>query len=743
MQEHRNKHLSLETMKNKAFHLVAIILLVTWFAYVFFSEHIARALCSDKTLLFQALESADLVFMALMVLAALVIPLGVLLYKYIRTSLLSWKNRAPRPPARKFTAQHKVFALFTLIFTSSILLACWYIVYRHYVTHLESYAEKSSPSYKRPEAPGLRPSEILNLGWAHYQENHPDNSYFLFPEEKKKGAIRIGVFGCSFVHGTEAARGHDLATLLVNEFKNAGYGNVEVINFGVDGYGVHQAYMIWEWAGKRYDLDYTIFLPMEIHESRDRSFVYQNRNYVPVHGRYILDKDDVRLVPVAGSTQRDAEEKYFGFIPPWRYLRYDEKMPVTLFSLIPDKGREAFNPLYYRPLAARKQEILETYRRLFTHLGNDARNAVIVAQDDDIAGLEKKVAAPHLLFLNSTASRYRNSFLYRAPGHHYSAMGQQLQAVELFDFLTGKKNATFEWLKLEKNTGTAPSPQMFKPLCEYDHIQVGIDNTAAAHFGLPTEGNCTGEPRCHKVLDFKKSEIASLLLETDGAIIRYAPMTSPLKDGGDASITFKAGLENVKIPIGTLKAWGGIVGSMSIISPPYTFTHQVSRYAPEVMLENRNMPEFVTIKGVGAKIRDLSVAIDDHTALRGKECQEQKNINFFRRALVLRTEALLLKRYQLLPSTGDYSYLKEGAGEYIAVRSLAENEGEVQLLLYDREGAVSKCPSGLKYRVQRSEGAPFTTTVKSGPFITLKESVDKRRNNTALSQDKEQAKQNK
>lgn len=138
-----------------------------------------------------------------------------------------------------------------------ILITTFYLLRYEHLLHKLRY---STPSYKERVFPKLTAAQSLMLGGGQ-KYYHPKSSYIGFPQHKKPGTIRIGIFGCSFVQGAEIAKGHDFPSLLQNRFNCAGIKNVEVINFGLTGRGVHHMFMFWEFLGKDYNLDYVVFMP--------------------------------------------------------------------------------------------------------------------------------------------------------------------------------------------------------------------------------------------------------------------------------------------------------------------------------------------------------------------------------------------------------------------------------------------------------------------------------------------------
>ncbi len=63
--------------------------------------------------------------------------------------------------------------------------------------------------------------------------------------------MRIAIFGDSFAFGAQVPFEHTWGYYLENNLKEAGL-NAEVLNFGVGGYGIDQAFRRWEKEGKAF-----------------------------------------------------------------------------------------------------------------------------------------------------------------------------------------------------------------------------------------------------------------------------------------------------------------------------------------------------------------------------------------------------------------------------------------------------------------------------------------------------------
>ncbi|MDQ7822280.1 MAG: hypothetical protein RDV48_05750 [Candidatus Eremiobacteraeota bacterium] len=698
-----------------AVSIAGTFFVLLWLPYVIFSEYLVRALCDTRLPVEQSLELTDAAVLTFVIFSALLTLLLSAIFVSLKSLRASRKEAPQTLPARGNTkGRIAAFIILTVLLCLMVFFLVWYARFHGYVRSLDGYKQRNAPSYREPDTPSVAPADLLNLGWAHTKEIHPEYSYILFPREKKPGTIRVGIFGCSFVFGMETAKGNEFPTFLQRKFKEGGFSNVEVINFGVSGYGMHQSYLLWKAAGIRYDLDYAVFLPLEIHESRDRTFIFNNREYLPLHGRFIAERGDLKLVGVAGDSLLDATMRYFRFFPPWRYLRYDEKAPVSLYALDSAKSGELENPFYYRDKKERKKEILDTYALIFNRLGSEARNAIIIAEEEDMRGLEKQVSSPHLTFLRGWAPHVRDSFLYHAPIGHHSALGHRLQADELFDFLTGGEKPTFDHLKIERDEQEAPGQWQARPLHEYQKIMVAIEGSPVAHFGLPTETNSAyNEPRCKRLLDFQKMGICSLVLQTDGTTVRFVPLPFIVKNDEPLSFRIRSGDYTENMPIGKVRAKGGVIGRALMDSRTYSWPDGSWKLSGSAEFNSQELPESLILKGCNERVDQVSVTIGDKIFLKGKEIPIHRLINALRKVFFFRRPTLIVYHYRLEPVMGEYSYLKAGPGEYTDIRGPGERSGSVDLLLTDEKGSTEEIPLFLRYRYRQVHGPLFHEKLKN------------------------------
>lgn len=115
------------------------------------------------------------------------------------------------------------------------------------------------------------------------------------------GTLRIALFGDSFTHGSEVPFENTWGYYLEDNLKKAGI-EAEVINFGVDAYGIDQAYLRWKELGYKFSPDIVILgLQME-NVIRNVNLIrplYRSRTGIPFSKpRFVLNEDRLELLNV-------------------------------------------------------------------------------------------------------------------------------------------------------------------------------------------------------------------------------------------------------------------------------------------------------------------------------------------------------------------------------------------------------------------------------------------------------------
>jgi len=574
-----------------------------------------------------------------------------------------------------FSLVSRITGLVLIILT----VALCYMRYEHLLHKLYVYERVNSPSFKEPVYPGMTLGQAVNVGGGHSESVHPSNSYLLFDKRKTPGVIRIGVFGGSFVQGAEAAYGHDFPTLLQKRFERAGVENIEVINFGLGGRGVHPMYLLWQYVGQRYELDYVVMMPYLFHTTRDESFTH-NYGYNPVYARYILEGDKIRLISVAGDSVKQAVEIYHRFVPPWRYIRYDNKMPMFLRVLLPARFHNLTNPIYYKLRKFNKDEILITYSILFAELAKQVDRLIIWTNASEIYDLREKVNFPSVYFLK-TQERRPNS-LYRAPKGHRSALGNQMIADELFSLLTGHDRPELRVVEISVPTDRQETRAVSaSPLHGYKAVSVSVGSHSIGSF-VSGINKFYFEGRGDDV-NFEEHKIASLILSEDLSWhneIRFIPFASRLKDGTPVYLSFTAFRREFRFPIGSIRAQSGVFGRL-VLSLPAEMDGDDGSWHIEIKKRN------IVIKG-NDNVKNVRLIADDRLFMKGSQSSEEAQM------------------FLLSPALFDYIYLRGKARQFLDVHNFEGEKGNVDSVVVDGEGSETRFPL-FSYRIKEVESVDF------------------------------------
>lgn len=146
-----------------------------------------------------------------------------------------------------------------------------------------------------------------------------------FTEKPEKGVLRIAVFGDSFVHGNEAEYDETLCYWLENKLNDAGI-KTEVMNFGVPGYGMDQAFLRWEKSGKQFSPQIVIFGFQA--ENTKRNLNVLRPLYCPEGGlpfskpRFVLENKSLKLVN-SPAPSPSALYSIIGHLKDWDMIKYE------------------------------------------------------------------------------------------------------------------------------------------------------------------------------------------------------------------------------------------------------------------------------------------------------------------------------------------------------------------------------------------------------------------------------------
>lgn len=316
----------------------------------------------------------------------------------------------------------------------------------------------------------IAPDTMRQLGWIHSPPERR-SAFANFPERKPAGGERIGCYGDSFTWGEEVGDGLDYPALLAEALRARGHGSIEVLNFGVSGYGMHQTAMLHEATAQRWELDRTVLLALPYWPERDTTFMAPWATD-RLHARYIVDGGDVRLVDVVGRTYEEQLARYHALIPPLRYWRYDRRPPAFLLALLP-RGRTLENPWNYRADAP-AEEAVATYRVLLRRMATPERPVLLLDSDGAFASLGPLAEGT----THAVAIAAPEGFPYRAPRRHLSPWGNRWLAAQVADRLVGPTPAPEPMLRVTPLRDHPPAPPGTLAPGQLEDLTVTLDDRA-------------------------------------------------------------------------------------------------------------------------------------------------------------------------------------------------------------------------------------------------------------------------
>lgn len=641
----------------------------------------------------------DVLFLKVFFAAIVCSTLLLCVLKFIMRRARSWRARVPR--RAPYSRTRLLAGLACSAVTILLLFLIAYIRFRQFLPQMNGYREINSPDYVSPSFPVLKTDEILNLGWAHKSGDPTRSSYIQFSPDKKVGTVRIGLFGCSFVYGQETAPGDDMATRLQEHFKKQGYDNIEVINFGVPAYGMHQSYLMWKWVGQEYHLDHVVFFPQNFHDDRDNTFIF-GQNYASPHARFLWRDDLPELRTVIGVNADEARDRYFSFVTPWQYFRYDAKAPVSLRALLGSPQRMTANPFYYLSGRERKAEMGQILAALFEDIAASS-SLVVVASDPFVEKTCKAVASSSFSSYESIAFKtVGDDMLYHAPQGHMSAIGNELRAEELFHYLTGDSEAVISYVKLEHKDVERET--------ESDLGNVALKDAYLSVDGKPALGvvRMTASQSSRAPLSMTNSGIRAFICY-DKEENLFAPSVTQHDDGAEVYVSWLAAnaANTNRQAVGHMHMCNRSLGSVEL-SSEMTASRDVELHTPGRLTH-------IYIKGQSAAPREVSVLSEGNLLLRGIRKPGNRFWSTLRRWVLFRPRKQLLYEYDLKPACiGDVSF-RQTAGQSIDPESLSNDGAPVSLVLIpedDRERVLSTCLRAVPVEIKVAFPQPYSYPIE-------------------------------
>jgi hypothetical protein len=448
------------------------------------------------------------------------------------------------------TPNHAWFKLTIVAITVGLCLCVHYYFFQKRIKEFDGYKLYSTKQVEF-EAPFSSYEQMLNLGWAHRKKpGLTATSYLNYDTLKPQGTFRIGVFGCSFTEGFDCDSTYDFPTLLQHKYEKEGYKNVQVINFGTGGYGVGQMLMLYNYIGKKYNLDLVVLnLYFFYHFPRDLSFRLYN-NYGPIHARYILDENKLKLIEPGEPSLPKSYSDYYSLSPKSIYRNYDYKANGFLIPL-----KLKYNPFYYRKVKAipdMMNEAYQLYDLMLKEFAGSAKKLLVISNDEHIYSLSKNFA------VDSSIAFYKSNYynildksvsLYTTPSWHNSPLGNQFYADELFNEITGKKEALAflkpEFLKTDS----------IKPISAFDSIAFKFGDSYIHNLYEPSADEISAEdwnrePDYATKISMDAKHVQRLLLLSKSlSDLCFVNLPNEVKDLDTVRIQFVLNNTNYSIPI--------------------------------------------------------------------------------------------------------------------------------------------------------------------------------------------------
>lgn len=698
------------TLKRSTWAIALLLLL--WGSYVALSAPLAKLYCSriggDKgcegrqeavtcagELLWKwdsrfVILSGALLGLMVMGLGAVVIAGAMRKHRSVQT-----KTEAPMPAGPELSpAKKMIFAAMCALLAACLLGGGLAFRHRLFLNNLHGQqTARIAAGERTPLFPCVEERVLLNLGWAQTEQNHPSSTYMQFRRAKSAEFVRIGIFGDSFVQGLEAAPGHDIATFLQELLRAAEIPNVEVINFGVCGYGMHQSHMLWETLGRHYDLDYVVFFPYSWHEERDRTFESGSDFLGGIHARYILKEGKLEMVPVVGNTRKAISELYYSFLPPWRYWRYDEKPTGFFRSLGNGQGK---NPLYYR-LFRKREETLNTWQLLFENVARLSPHLLVVTQDDDIQTLQGRMHLPNVQFLRSQLPPLPD--LYKAPFSHDSAIGNRLKAQEVFNCLSGIINGgkgtrgKMHIARLKPASVGADRREKALPLSRCGQVSLSVSGRPIGTFVSKDGGPVSWGLY---PFDFKARNCMSLLIVNRPARVQFLALPFMLEAGADVTLKCTVEGREMSYCLGRVASSGGVVGRLIPLhgQPQDYFTLKAKGL--QATLELNPLQVSITAQG---EVDNIEVLLGANRLFCGVQNVKRHYMNRLINIMVPRTDRVRANSFSPMPPP-IYLLLRATGGQYVPPESLKGDTVPLDLTLVDKQGKAEHVPSLLEWKIE-------------------------------------------
>src|SRR3990167_3141476 len=176
-----------------------------------------------------------------------------------------------------------------------------------------------------------------DLGWSHRPNSRAEEGFYQYnsvgirsePREYDRypppRTLRIALFGDSFTHCYEVPFRYSWGYMLEQELRRAGY-RVEVLNFGVGGYGMDQAFLRWRRDGRPFHPHIVLFGFMAENAKRNVNMIRMIYNPISelsvTKPRFILDGRNLSLINVP-TVPPDRIIETISRLDDWKWVSHE------------------------------------------------------------------------------------------------------------------------------------------------------------------------------------------------------------------------------------------------------------------------------------------------------------------------------------------------------------------------------------------------------------------------------------
>ncbi len=153
----------------------------------------------------------------------------------------------------------------------------------------------------------------------------------VYEKQPPVNTLRIALFGDSFTNGAEVLNDETWGVFTEAALRESGRA-VEVLNFGVNGYGMDQAYLRWRYSGAEYKPDVVVFGLQLENAKRNTNLIRPmytrtTENLPFAKPRFVLEGGELRLInsPVVSVEQLPQTLQNFDAWPLAKYQAYYDR----------------------------------------------------------------------------------------------------------------------------------------------------------------------------------------------------------------------------------------------------------------------------------------------------------------------------------------------------------------------------------------------------------------------------------